>query len=193
MRAELVLMGKRVDMAAQSRRRTLVVLIYGGFAVLMAGLWFVDQWRASGPYILFATILVSRVFLGGTHVGGLVKPFNGKVPERKPELSPLFPLELKFGFYRPRPGEGEYRNDERELHQRDRAHYLAYQPVAIVLCIVWLLSNFKLHESKLPAWAPISGDAMVSGLLQATLVVMFTLPQCILLWTEPDMEEEAAI
>jgi len=38
MNAELFLFGKRINMARRSRRRLLVVLVYVGFAVLLAGL-----------------------------------------------------------------------------------------------------------------------------------------------------------
>ena len=191
MRAELVLMGKRVDMARQARRRTLVVLIYVAFAALITGFWFLDHWGVTGAYLLFATILVNRLFLGGQYFGGLIKPFTGKAPRRTPELSPVFPLALKFGFYRPQPDESEYRNDERELHQRDRAHYQAYQPLAIALCVLWLLLDWSLHTPRLMAWLPIAPNLLMLGILQAVLVVFLTLPQAILLWTEPDMEGEA--
>jgi hypothetical protein len=80
MRAELVLMGKRLDMAARVQRRALVVSIYAGLALLMAALWSVDRWHTSGVYMIFATFLVNRLFLGGYNFGGLIKPFHGKVP-----------------------------------------------------------------------------------------------------------------
>ena len=52
MKAELVLMGKRIDMAPRAHRRTLVVLIYLMMALLLACLWLLDRWRSSGflPY-----------------------------------------------------------------------------------------------------------------------------------------------
>ena len=78
MRAELVLMGKRVDMAPRTNRRVLVVLIYAAMAALMAGLWMVDGWHVTGVYLVFATILVNRLFLGGYGFGGLIKPSAAK-------------------------------------------------------------------------------------------------------------------
>ena len=189
MRAELVLMGRRVDMARRARRRGLVVAIYAGFAGLLVGSWFLDHWRTTGAYLIFATILANRLFLGGQYFGGLIKPFSGKGPRRKPELSPLFPLQLKFGFYRPEPDESAYRNDERETHQRDRAHYLAYTPLGLGLCGLWLASNWSLHAPRLVSWIPMDKELLAPALIQAMLVMFLTLPQAILLWTEPDMEE----
>ena len=39
MNAEVVLLGRRISMASQSRRRALVVVIYAAFAILLAALW----------------------------------------------------------------------------------------------------------------------------------------------------------
>ncbi len=186
MRAELVLMGKRLDMAARVHRRTLVVSIYAGLAVLMAALWSVDRWHTSGVYMIFATILVNRLFLGGYNFGGLIKPFNGKAPQRS-DTPPFLLLALRV--YRPEPEESEYRNDERELHQRDRAHYQAYQALTIALTVLWLLADWKMKAPRLLAWVPVSADVLLYGVVLMAIVAAVTLPQAILLWTEPDMEE----
>lgn len=188
MRAELVLMGKSVDMAPRTNRRALVVLIYAGMAALMAGLWMVDGWHVTGVYLVFATIFVNKFFLGGYGFGGLIKPFNGKEPARSPANRAF--LMLALHVYRPEPEESEYRNDERELRQRDRAHYQAYQAITVALAGIWLLANWKLNAKRLLAWVPVSADVMLYGLVLAAVVVSVTLPQAILLWTEPDMEEE---
>ena len=189
MRAELVLMGRRVDMARQARRRGLVVAIYAGFAALMVGSWFLDHWRTTGVYLIVGTVLANRLFLGGQSFGGLIKPFSGKPPRRTPELSSIFPLQLRFGFYLPAPDDSEFRNDERETHQRDRAHYLAYTPLSLGLCVLWLASSWSLHVPRLVAWIPMERELLVPGLIQVLVVMFLTLPQAILLWTEPDLEE----
>ncbi len=38
-------------------------------------------------------------------------------------------------------------------------------------------------------WTGISADQVFYGVTMAMLLMVFTLPQSILLWTEPDMEE----
>jgi len=187
-RAELILMGRRVDMAPQSHRRTLVMLIYAALAAAMAGLWFVDHWRVTGVYMIFATILVNRLLLGGYNFGGLVKPFSGKAPPQRIDPPPFLALGLRL--YRPEPEENEYRNDERELQQRDRAHYKAYQGLAAGLAAMWLLADWQANAPRLLAWLPGGPAIYLYGLVLATVVVSQTLPQAILLWTEPDMEPD---
>jgi hypothetical protein len=187
MKAELVLMGKRVDMAPQNHRRALVALIYGTLAIFMAGLYWLDGWRTTGYYLVFATFLINRLLLGGYNFGGLIKPFSGKPPAR-PEQAPPF-LLLALRVYEPGPARSEYRSDERELAQRDRAHYQAYQALASVLAILWLLSGWSAFAPHLLTWLPVAPALLVFGVVLASVVVALTLPQAILLWTEPDMEE----
>jgi hypothetical protein len=192
MKAELVLMGKRVDMAPQTRRRTLVVLIYATLAMLMAGLFLADRWRTTGYYLVFATMLINRLFLGGYgggyDFGGLIKPFDGKAPQRA-DQPPQF-LLLVFRVYEPPPPENTWRSDERELQQRDRAHYTAYQAITILLIPLWLLSQWATFTPRLLARIPVSPSLLIYGLVLAAIIVALTLPQSILLWSEPDMEEE---
>jgi len=188
MRAELVLMGKRVDMAARAHRRALVVLLYSVLAMGMAGLFYADHWRVTGYYLVFATFLINRVFLGGYDFGGLVKPFNGKAPRRSDVAPPFLLLALRV--YRPVLGENAYRSDERELEQRGRAHYQAYQALTVVLALLWLPAGWNAFR---PAWVAGLGTMVplaVYGLVLAGIVLALTLPQAILLWTEPDMEGE---
>jgi hypothetical protein len=191
MRAELVVMGKRVDMAARTNRRVLVALVYAGMAALMAGLWLLDGWRTSGVYLIFTTLFVNQFILGGYAFGGLIKPFNGKAPHQSDPQPPFLLLGLRV--YQVPSEESEYRSDERELRQRDQAHYQAYQVLAPVLVVIWVLAAWKLHAPRLLAWIPASADAMLYGLVLAAVVVSVTLPQAILLWTEPDMEPEQAV
>lgn len=188
MKAELVLMGKRVDMAPQAHRRTLVVLIYATLALLIAGLFLADRWRTTGYYLVFATFLINRLFLGGYNFGGLIKPFSGKPPHRSDAPPPFLMLALRV--YQPEPGRNEYRSDERELQQRDRAHYQAYQGLAVMVAVLWMLTGWNTFAPKLLAWVPGSAALLLYGLALATVVLVLTLPQAILLWTEPDMEEE---
>ena len=98
---------------------------------------------------------------------------------------------LALRVYQPRPEENEYRSDERELRQRDRAHYQAYQALTFSLAGMWLLAIWKLHAPRLLSWLSVSADVLLYGLVLAVIVVSLTLPQAILLWTEPDMEAEA--
>jgi hypothetical protein len=192
MNAELYLLGRRIDMAPRVRRRWLVVLIYASLAALMAGFWFLDHWRESLLYLYMAAMVVNSVFLGGTAFGGLIRPFKNKPRSPYAFKSPLL-QNLRWGFYPvPDPDEYDYRNDERELRQRDRAHYQAYRVLIVGLALLWAASIGVISKPAPPVWAPMHAQLLLYGFVVALLVVSLTLPQAILLWSEPDMEEETA-
>jgi hypothetical protein len=191
MKAEIVLLGKRVDMARQTRRRMLVAGIYAVLAALMASLWFADQWRATGTVVFWAAMLACRLFLGGVYAGGLVKPFTGKGPKEY-DMPPSL-LALKLRVYQPVLDDSgrAFRNDERELKQRDRSHYQAYQALGLAVVLAWLVSDLGMMHPAWLAWIPMTPFQIFYGLTLVTMMLFLTLPQCILLWTEPDMEVEA--
>jgi hypothetical protein len=86
--------------------------------------------------------------------------------------------------------EGEFRNDERELHERDRAHYLAYQAVEMAVVLTMGVAMLRAMKPEMFGWMGVNPDELYFGILLALVMLMMTLPQAILLWTEPDMEEE---
>jgi hypothetical protein len=101
-------------------------------------------------------------------------------------------LLLALRVYQPVLGENAYRSDERELEQRGRAHYQAYQALTVVLAALWLLAGWNAFR---PAWMAGSGPMValaLYGVVLAGIVLALTLTQAILLWTEPDMEAEGA-
>ena len=187
MRAELALFGMRFEMHSRARRRRLVALVYPAFAALMAACWFLDHWHMSGMYFLYnIALLASWFILGGYYPGGLLRPFDGHVRRRK-GASPSPELKLNGG-----PAASAVReslNDERELRERDRAHYEAFQWFAIALLFLCLLAN-----PRLVGWLHLTADRILDllhGGLLVALMLGLSLPQAILLWTEPDMEREA--
>jgi hypothetical protein len=188
MNAELVFFGRRVDMALQRRRRVLVVAIYGALAALMIGLGVFTHSRSLTAYVVWAAILACRLFLGGYYSGGLIKPFEKA--RYHSEIPPAL-LLLRLRVYQAIPGgeSGPSINDERELLQRDRAHYLAYRTLAISVAAVWFLLSLSGNHA-LFDWNAMVSNQVCSGLLLATLLLFLTLPQAILLWTEPDMEAD---
>lgn len=67
----------------------------------------------------------------------------------------------------------------------------------MVLAALWLLTSWNTFKPQLLAWVPGSANLLICGLVLAAIVLALTLPQAILLWTEPDMtnfemEEEQA-
>jgi len=95
---------------------------------------------------------------------------------------------LKLRIYEPVPGVGEaYSNDERELHQRDRAHYVAYKALGIALLVPWFTSSL-LGDQSLFSLNPVTVNRLCSAMILGLIATFITLPQAIMLWTEPDME-----
>ncbi|HTV81966.1 MAG TPA: hypothetical protein VME18_04905 [Acidobacteriaceae bacterium] len=78
----------------------------------------------------------------------------------------------------------QYRNDEGEgeLQLRDRAHYRAYQEVFPLFAPIWLLS---LWTPRLISTALL--PHLVLLLATAGVVLSITLPQALILRTEPDL------
>ena len=189
MNAELVLLGRRVDMARRSRRRVLVAGIYAGLALAIALAWWWTGWRGgTGAWVIYAVIAACRFFLGGYYRGGLVKPFVYRKPVNAEMPPPL--LALKLRVYEPvlQSDEDGFRNDEREMTQRDRAHYQAYQAIGMLVAVEAFVACMRMLSPKLRAWMTVPPDQMYYGFSLVILTLFLTLPQAILLWTEPDME-----
>ena len=199
MNAELYLLGKRIDMTARRRRRWLVVWIYLVLAAMVVGFWFLDHWRVSLFWVYIATNLANGLFLGGNAFGGLIKPFRNKPRDKSLLFSREAPLVglLRWGYFlAPDPvpvsgsDEEEFLSDERELHQRGLAHFHANRVLTVALTILWLVSIVVLLPSGLSAILCIPAQLFLYGLIVVALVLALTLPQSILLWTEPDMDQE---
>jgi hypothetical protein len=109
--------------------------------------------------------------LGGLRQGGPVKPY-GKVPQ--PEGVQTLNLAGRRSFEESVP------LDERERGRRDHAHFTAYRILYVTLAcaalpyLICLLNLPQLTERATPP------------LLWAFFVYVLSLPQCVLLWTEPD-------
>lgn len=188
MRAELMVLGKPVNLSQRSDRRMLVAWVYVVLVLAMASAWWLDEWQASGYYVVFLAILFNHVLLGGYGRGGLIRPFSGR-PPRQTTPAPAY-LLMGIHLRLSEPADPEWQSDERELALRDRAHFQAYQWVSGVLAVLWLLARcadarhgellLRFHELILNV---LYGTAIAGAML------MLTLPQAILLWNEPDMRE----
>jgi hypothetical protein len=204
MKTELVLFGKHFKMASQARRRRLVLIFYAAFAALIAASWFIDPSGYGSGFMTIEFTILAGPILGGYLCGwfkpfnvGLVQPFGGNeilkysAKKSRSALSRLFyPQE---GF----PG---IRNDERDLSKRDHAHFLAYRVLSVLFMLAFLIEFMGRPFSFHPTWTMWSLlGVSTSGvhhaiflLLQAGYVLALTLPPAIILWTEPDVEEEQA-
>ena len=150
--------GTRISVATQSRRRTLVVLMYS-VAGALAAMWTGGLIQFTPCFVaLSAWMLVFRLTFGGDPNGGLTEPFE--------------------------------KDDERETIRRDHAHYVAYRFLSTILVAALFCAWFY---SPNPATSVVSPGVrfflqhLPYGALFAGGILYFTLPQTILLWTEPDM------
>ena len=191
MRAELMVLGRHFDMARQEDRRKLVVAIYVVLAVVMAALGWVDTWRGSGYYLVFLAVIINHFLLGGYGRSGLVRPFDGKAPRETNMPSPLIPLGLYLRLTSTLP-EGDWRSDERETVLRGSAHYQAYQWMSAAMGVLWLLSGWATEKSLAFPILHAVAETILYPVVLASVILMLTLPQAILLWTEPDMSNFSA-
>jgi hypothetical protein len=173
------------NMERQTSRRRLVVAVYAILIVLIAIGWFVDRLKVSGYYLYFAALFLNWRVLGGYGTEGLVKPFTGKGPSNQPMPSDLTELQLYAAGNLVSGFPNEYRNDERELQRRDRVHYQADQWICGLLAIIWFFSNWELHP---PHFVPAGLlPILLTLFVLPAILLAITLPQAILLWTEPDI------
>ncbi|MGA2650320.1 MAG: hypothetical protein ABSF28_07345 [Terracidiphilus sp.] len=199
MKSELVLFGQHINMAPRVNRRRLVVLFYGIFGALLLANWFMGLHSDGAYWTVMFTLLVGPI-LGGyfSHVGnlgrrGLVEPFKAERVLKYPEsVSILKPSTLLYPVVDNDP---QLRVDERTLRRRDYAHSLAYRFLGALVSVGFILefcSNSSSVGGGLESIGLSSNSAnrIIYYLLQISYVPFLTLPQAILLWTEPDMEAE---
>jgi hypothetical protein len=80
------------------------------------------------------------------------------------------------------------------MRRRDGAHEVAYRRLGMVVITAFLVAYFK--NAALPlllkdgtVLPSVFFDQLIYGLLIVAFILFLSLPQAILLWTEPDMEE----
>ena len=160
-----------------AQRRLLVVLYY---ALLLVVVSFGFAYNKRLPIALGIQTFVFGGLLGGIRAGGPVKAYTE--PHFGPEgEGDTRPIVLGLNAARERVLGPRYWTplDERETGQRDRAHFVAYRLLIWIFCIAaaaywcawaWLPERME-HEAPLLVWL--------------LLVVTVSLPQAVLLWTEP--------
>ena len=86
-----------------------------------------------------------------------------------------------------RPPRNEDDLDERELAVRKAAYFKAYRAVAVCSIIAWmaLIYSFELSAS--------IALSLMLWLFIPLLTMILTLPPAVILWTEPDVPEEARV
>jgi hypothetical protein len=201
MKAELLLFGMHFNMAPHANRRRLVALIYMAFAALMTVGWFIDHWHVWGfGLIILSASYLGRLVLGGYGVAGkgMVKPFFGNEVRARYLENPSSSWSRMAKSQIPDLANArEFGSDEREVSLRDKAHEAAYRRLGAIVIITLMFACLKyvamplLREYGIELSAAVL-DQIIYGLLIASVILLITLPQAILLWTEPDIEEEEA-
>lgn len=152
-----------------AQRRLLVVLYYA-ILLLVTGIASFRRNRFP-PYLGIQTFILAGL-LGGIRGGGPVKPYSQPGGQDAPPLSlGLSPTRIP-GAWTPL--------DERETERRNWAHFRAYR-ILIALFGATALTS-------LVAWNFAAGPLTHAAplLLWLLLVVTLSLPQAVLLWTEPE-------
>jgi hypothetical protein len=198
MKTELAVAGLRLNMRSRFRRRVLVLLVYAGLAALFAGSWYVDRWGVSAAFALVFGLIASRGLLGGFDFHGLVRPFNPAMGWRYPWPVPKS-IEQDI--------ERECHNDERDIRFRDRAHYYSHRVLSILFIIVWAMAFAQRGQSlfaasferrfhmNLPNPHGPTGfivahyNVLIYGFVLILVSLSQTLPQALIVWHEPDMDE----
>lgn len=83
--------------------------------------------------------------------------------------------------------------DERDSRRRDHAHFVAYWQLSKFLLLALFANYFRGPNPITPLVAPALRTFLVQlpvTLLVVTGVLYATLPQAILMWTEPDMDAD---
>jgi hypothetical protein len=154
-----------VSMNSRRNRRRLVVVLYLSIRIVITLAFRSHISEITIFLIIFFLInplIFSDFMFWGNKYGGLLKPFH-QDPERP--------------------------NDEQELAARDAAHFRAYTtlvPLLLTLLLVpdWVPTRYseRLSPTQLLFYTRTS--------LWGLFAIAITLPQAILLWSEPDIDSE---
>jgi hypothetical protein len=91
-------------------------------------------------------------------------------------------------------GTGAEGGDEREIHRRDHAYFVAHKQMGWLLVVALFAYSVQGLNNLFPQLFPPAYrgilEALPFGVLMALITMNATLPAAILLWTEPDMEEQ---
>jgi hypothetical protein len=161
-----------VPLKTQRQRRLLVVLYYMMFlAMAGAGLWIGP--KSWGDLFIFT--LVVGGLLGGIQYGAPVKAYEEiQLPMAMGDGTQTLNLSgrRENGLWSPL--------DERERTQRDHAHYTAYRILRGSLGALALAYGFSL------SWTYPGLGRQLPMLVWMLVVYVLSLPQAVVLWTEPE-------
>lgn len=187
MRSSISFLGISIDMRSRKRRRTSVLAVY--VALLGSLGW---TWRsAQGEFLsVFFVCFLPLLFLffGGWSERGLIQPFRTRRTAVWYSDDPPPFSRIDQWFWRRAPRRADQSSDEREARRMDRSRAVTQAITSNLLfadfCLLWLT-----RESTSPVGGIVPRN-LPFLLLMAIVLLNFTLPQAIVIWTEPDMESE---
>ncbi len=168
------------SVSRQSTRRR-IVIVYWLFTAIFSYLVLVQAVRHHGNFfdaMLFNILIFLPAMLGGVRAGGMVKPFR-----RTFWASMSDHEEMLSFFHRNQPIAQSDELDERETRLRDRIHFISYTAMRWFALAVFAL--YALFGWIRPEWLGVTGPMF----LFLVVIMLWSLPQSIILWNEPDVEE----
>jgi hypothetical protein len=173
-----------LPLQTQTQRRLLVILYY---ALLLTLTLVMLRKPHTGLMAFLPQLFVFGGLMGGIKVGGPVKLYS-EAPTGI--LADPQPTQLNLA-QRPQRHTEWTRLDERETAQRDRAHYYAYR-VLLLLLGVAALTGFLLADWAPAIYASLTGERF-GCVVWSAIVLAISLPQSVLLWTEPNAPQDELV
>jgi len=180
MKTYLSFFGRKLDLASRERRRWFVVVFYISAAIIIC----VD-WHPDGKSGQMAINVIIFTMLGGSFLGGYATWKNARNSLVKPFEANNLVRDVRDSWYRD-ANRTDVWNDERELARRDNAHYRAWWYFPLIFWLAFFLYDEPVYH----AFSLAVQRRIVFLLIQIGFILSFTLPQAILLWTEPDLEPD---
>jgi hypothetical protein len=160
-----------MSLYSKRRRRGLVVAYYLVIASVMALAFWRERFLGYG--FVTQTLMLGG-FFGGIRAEGVIKPYSEQTPD--PAYSGIQELNLSGIRSRSMPK----LLDEREIHERNQAHYTAYRLLRWLICgitVICILGTAFRPDFLLKDYLT---------LLWGITILVLSLPQSVILWTEPD-------
>ncbi|MGD0737871.1 MAG: hypothetical protein ABR976_22285 [Terracidiphilus sp.] len=173
---------------ATRRSRRWFVVGYWAVTLSLVGAAFLwvgpnDPDIALHSWWLFLLISGLAGILGGTRENGIVREFKGGASGQ--DAPPNYSFMTAEDIAAKQKAARESRLDERDVNLRNAIHFRAYAFIRgnalIVALALTVLTYPRSHLSGL--------DYLSAALLWLLLLVFLGLPQSMILWSEPDMEE----
>ncbi len=161
MKTELSIGNNRLSIASRSRRRGLVAIVYLMLAVLIAA-WSAGVFGKVHSFAIIGIVAIAFKFFDSRNSPGALLGAVGS-------------------------------GDERERQRWDHAHSVAYDWISWMLIAALFMAWFRSPNPVVPVLGSAGktiAENFAAAMLMGGLILNFTLPQAIFLWTEPDMEAQ---